>query len=199
MILDIFRNRVLSPQQRDQWDLRLMYFDWPTGCQRITFNLGSRKLKRWSMSQFKIIALICPSLFINMLCDEDAEHVANMVEIVDFYTGYDVSSARIQDLKARIGKMFESLISRFPSEDINTTLSTYKLPNLHYIMEYIVRDVGVFGHRFGECLSEEHSHQKVDTNIVSNDCCIYVDEPCNRFRLNAIFVVFIEQTSAGPV
>ena len=149
----------MSPSTRDEWDKRLLYFDWPRGCPRITFNIGSKKLKRWSMTQYKLIALVAPSLFNNLISSTDMEIFLDMVQIVEFYTSPSLSEQHIQDMKSSISGFFSKIINRFPTE--HGTTSTYKIANLHYITEYIVRDVEIFGHRLGECLTEEHAHQKV--------------------------------------
>ena len=81
-ILELFRNRVFDPQTRTLFDKRLLFYQWPRGVPRLTFNIGSAKLKRWSMSIYKQIALVLPALFSNLLDDEDFKASAAQEEAV---------------------------------------------------------------------------------------------------------------------
>jgi hypothetical protein len=84
-VLELFRNRVLTPDQRLVVDRRLLYYPWPSGCQRITFNIGSSRYKRWSMAQYKNIALVMPPLFWRVLDSDHFDLLLDVMEIIQFF------------------------------------------------------------------------------------------------------------------
>jgi hypothetical protein len=158
-ILQLFRNRVFDTTTRIVFDQRLLLYPWPRGMSRITFNIGSSKLKRWSMSIYKQIALILPALFWNLVDDDDFETILDIMDIVQFYAAslYSINNARAVATKAlaTVGK----IAMRFPQDPLATI--NVKKPTMHMVLEYLFHDVPLWGHRASDCLSEEHKHQTV--------------------------------------
>jgi hypothetical protein len=159
--LQLFRNRVFDTATRIIFDQRLLLYPWPRGMPRVTFNVGSPKLKRWSMSIYKQIALILPALFWKLIDDDDFDTILDIMDIVQFYaaSSYTISNAREVAIKAVA--TFGKIVRRFPHD--GTASINVKKPTMHMVLEYLFHDVLLFGHRASDCLSEEHKHQTVSS------------------------------------
>ena len=120
-VLQLFRNRVFDPATRVIFDQRLLYYHWPTGTTRITFNIGSAKLKRWSFSIYKQIALILPALFWNLIDGGDFHLILDITEVVEFYATPSYSLAKTRDVATKAFNTMQTyhcvflLITQYPS------------------------------------------------------------------------------------
>ena len=135
------------------------------------------------MTQYKLIALVAPSLFNNLISSTDMEIILDMVQIVEFYTSPSLSEQHIQDMKSSISGFFSKIINRFPTE--HGTTSTYKIANLHYITEYIVRDVEIFGHRL-ENVSQKSTLIKRFCNILAIHSINFFDHRLSKICFSSL-------------
>jgi hypothetical protein len=167
-ILQLFRNRVFDTETRKAFDTRLLHYPWPRGVPKITFNIGQPKLKRWSMSIYRQIALVLPALFWKLVNESDFDLILDVMEIVEFFASptYNLRSSLLVGQNAL--KTAEKLVLRFPYDsDFSANI---KIPTLQMVLEYLVHDVPIFGHRPSECLSEEHKHQAVSIRTDNEQC-----------------------------
>lgn len=183
-VLNLFRNRVLTTEQRVQLDQRCLSYEWPRGCPRVTFNIGSSTYKRWTMTTYKLIGLILPVLFFNMIETSDFFIIIGVYNIVRFYSASTYTSAGLEDAQANARKTLLALLKRFPKDGSSTF--NVKLPTLHSVMEYFEHDVPIFGHRAGDCLTEEHKHQTLKSDLpkvfrgdVSKSCMQFENDRCS--------------------
>ena len=158
-IIELFRNRVFSPSFRKDFDQRLLHYEWPRGVPRLSFNIGHSKLKRWSMSIYKQIALILPALFWKLIDDMDFELILDIMQIVEFYAAPTYSLKRAKEVSDHAFVTVQNIVKRFPFDESST--ANVKIPTMHMVLEYLAHDVPNFGHRASDCLTEEHKHQTV--------------------------------------
>jgi hypothetical protein len=162
-ILQLFRNRVFDTDTRLAFDRRLFHYPWPRGISRISFNIGSAQLKRWSMSIYRQIALILPPLFWKLVDDDDFELVLDVMDIVQFYAAPFYTLANAHTVAKKAFKTVAKIFARFPRDERASI--NVKIPTMHMVLEYLSHDVPIFGHRMSECLTEEHKHQTVITTF----------------------------------
>jgi hypothetical protein len=111
------------------------------------------------MSIYKQVGLILPALFWNLVDADDFDLILDIMEIIEFYASSSYTLEKAQIVATNAVNTVQKLDRRFPLD--NSASINLKIPTMHMVLEYLIHDVPLFGHRTSECLAEEHKHQFV--------------------------------------